>query len=162
VGRQLASDLGWTFVDSDEVIERTVGRVIPEIFAEHGEETFRLLERKFLDWVVESVPSKSKPSQTAYAGVLSQKQGTVLSTGGGMPIAEGNSVLLSQIGTVIYLHAQIDILLERANRKKNRPLLNPLGQPDDARSRLKALLEARNHIYAQADINVDTSELDIC
>lgn len=48
VGRALAARLGWSFVDTDEVIERAVGIGIPDIFAVYGEPGFRELEARVI------------------------------------------------------------------------------------------------------------------
>ena len=45
VGRRLAKQLGWKFIDLDEEIERRERRQIAEIFREEGEPHFRSLER---------------------------------------------------------------------------------------------------------------------
>jgi shikimate kinase len=156
VGARLAQDLGWDFVDSDLIIERTVGLSIPDLFAKHGEEKFRALENIFLEEI-----AQSGFSTVVFGSDHRQQHGTVLSTGGGMPIPEGNFAILSRLGTLIYLYAEIDVLLERVNRKKNRPLLNPLRQSENAKTRLKSLLDERNHIYVQAEFSVDTSHLDV-
>src|SRR5215472_1795090 len=44
VGRALASRLGWTFRDLDEVVEQQQGKSIAAIFADRGENTFRYWE----------------------------------------------------------------------------------------------------------------------
>jgi len=45
VGRRIAHRHGATFVDLDDVIEKTAGASIAEIFADRGEGEFRALER---------------------------------------------------------------------------------------------------------------------
>src|SRR3954466_2305869 len=64
VGRLLAERLQRPFLDMDSVIESHFGKPIPRIFAEDGEPAFRVFE-----------------AQLCYE--LSEKQGLVLSTGGG-------------------------------------------------------------------------------
>ena len=48
VGRQLARQLGWRFVDSDHEIEREIGGSIRVFFEQHGEPAFRDLEQQTL------------------------------------------------------------------------------------------------------------------
>ena len=45
VGRSLAQELDWDFVDLDREIQRRANMTIPEIFEAHGEEGFR--EREY-------------------------------------------------------------------------------------------------------------------
>jgi shikimate kinase len=45
VGKRLAHRAGAEFIDLDDQIEQTDGRLIPAIFAEDGEATFRAYER---------------------------------------------------------------------------------------------------------------------
>ena len=49
VGRQLAKDQGWNFIDLDELIELKQQRRIVDIFAQEGEPYFRKIEKKFLN-----------------------------------------------------------------------------------------------------------------
>ena len=53
VGRRLATELGWRFIDTDEEIVSAQGMSIPEIFAREGEEGFRALERSVLQGLPE-------------------------------------------------------------------------------------------------------------
>src|SRR4051812_46435873 len=49
VGRQLARQMGFEFIDSDHEIERRQGKPVSQIFAEEGEARFRALEREFIE-----------------------------------------------------------------------------------------------------------------
>lgn len=170
VGNFLAADLGWTFLDTDVLIEQATGLTIPEIFAQHGEETLRFLENKLVQKISDVYDLVSK-TQTATSSVLTAS-GTIISTGGGLPVATENFTALSKMGRLIGLYAAIDILTERVMRQGDRPLLNPPVENSTGckavattehsqKSRLQALVEKRKHIYAQADICIDTSELTI-
>ena len=53
VGKQLAKDLGLPFYDLDWYIESRMRKKISEIFAERGEEGFRIIERNMLHEVAE-------------------------------------------------------------------------------------------------------------
>src|SRR5262249_58875202 len=46
VGRRLARSLGWTFVDTDALVESAAGRSISAVFADEGEAAFRARERE--------------------------------------------------------------------------------------------------------------------
>ena len=77
----------------------------------------------------------------------------VLSTGGGAVLKEENRNLIRKSGTVVYLHAQPETLLERTRCDSNRPLL----QVADPLGRLRELYTARDPLYRQtADFTVES------
>lgn len=139
VGRLLARRLKLRFVDSDHEIEARCGVKIPVIFEIEGEAGFRAREAQTL-------------------AELTQLEGVVLATGGGVVLAEQNRRLLAARGTVIYLRATPEHLYERVRQDKNRPLLataDPLG-------RLRALYRERDPLYrAVADLVVDTGRQSV-
>jgi shikimate kinase len=93
VGRPLADALGYTFLDADDTLVRVAGRSIPEVFAEEGEEGFRLLETQVLNQIA-------------------CIQRLVVATGGGVVTRPQNWGHLRQ-GLVVWLDAPEDLLLER-------------------------------------------------
>lgn len=136
IGRQLAEALGMDFVDSDQAIEARTGATIPWIFDVEGEAGFRKREKAMID-------------------ELTRRQNVVLATGGGAVLDPENRRHLQSRGTVIYLHADIDQLLERTRKDRNRPLL----QTDDPRARLEALMAERDPLYREvADIILETGQ----
>lgn len=109
VGRRLAADLGWEFVDLDTLIEQRTGLTVPQIFAGKGEAAFRKLE------------------SVALAVALGRKK-IVLALGGGTPERLTNRLLLEQTpGTLtVYLHAPLEVLTARCLSQKGgaeRPVL---------------------------------------
>jgi shikimate kinase len=139
IGRQLAEALGMEFLDSDHEIETRSGATIPWIFDVEGEEGFRKREQAMID-------------------ELSQRQSIVLATGGGAVLSEANRKHLKTRGTVIYLSASIDLLLERTQRDRNRPLL----QTENPRVRLEELMQLREPLYREvADIVLETDDSSI-
>lgn len=134
IGRQLAQALDMQFLDSDHEIEARTGVRIPLIFELEGEQGFRDRESVVID-------------------ELTRKDNIILATGGGAVLREENRRRLKERGTVIYLHAGVDSLLERTRKDKNRPLL----QTEDPEAKLTALLKEREPLYlALADLVVDT------
>ena len=134
VGRQLARLLHLEFVDSDEEIEARTGVDIPFIFEKEGEAGFRTREAK----VIED---------------LSQKDGIVLATGGGVVMDPQNRNHLGARGFVIYLHTSVDQQLSRTRKGRDRPLL----ANDDPRAVLEALMATREPLYREiADLTVET------
>ena len=134
IGRHLAKSLGLEFVDSDHEIERRTGASIPLIFDVEGEAGFRQREKKVI-------------------AELTQRDGIVLATGGGVVLAPENRACLQERGKVIYLYATVEQLLARTAKDRNRPLL----QTADPRARLQELLTGRDALYREvADVVVDT------
>lgn len=134
IGRQLAKQLKLTFLDSDHEIEDRTGARIPLIFEIEGEEGFRKREAAMID-------------------ELTQRENIVLATGGGAVLREENRRHLRERGTVVYLHAELDDLLERTRKDRNRPLL----QTADPRARLAALIGERDRLYREvAHLVIDT------
>lgn len=136
IGRQLAQALGKEFIDSDHEIEARTGVNIPLIFELEGERGFREREAAVID-------------------ELTARDNVVLATGGGAVLYEENRQHLKERGTVIYLQASVEQLLERTRKDRNRPLL----QTADPEARLQALLTEREPLYLElADRVVRTGQ----
>lgn len=134
IGRLLAAELRLDFKDSDKEIEERSGVDIPWIFDMEGEEGFRNRESAMLD-------------------ELSQLDGTLLATGGGIVLMPENRNYLAARGRVIYLKASIDEQVRRTGRDTKRPLLNQ-GSP---RQVLTDLMAVRHPLYEEvADYVIDT------
>jgi shikimate kinase / 3-dehydroquinate synthase len=139
VGRALAKKLGRRFFDSDHEIEARTGASIPWIFEIEGEESFRRREAEVIR-------------------DLTACQGIVMATGGGAILNAASRECLKTRGTVIYLRASVNSILQRTSRDKNRPLL----QTADPRKRIEELMRQREPYYAEvADIVVDTGRPNV-
>lgn len=137
IGRQLAKLLKMDFIDCDHEIERRTGVTIAVIFEIEGEAGFR--EREAM----------------ALAELTEGRQGLILATGGGAVLRPANREILRQRGVVVYLHADIEILMRRTQRDRRRPLL----QTADPRTRMRELLEQRDPLYREvADLVVETDQ----
>ena len=136
IGRHLATLLHKRFVDVDHEIEKRTGVTIHVIFEIEGEAGFRQRESTLVD-------------------ELSRDQDIVLATGGGAVLMEENRRALKERGTVVYLQADIETLVERTRRDRNRPLL----QTEDPRGKIEELLRQREPIYREvADVVIDTGQ----
>ena len=133
VGRELAAQLGYRFLDTDAVIEQDTGKSITELFASVEEEGFRDLESQVLAKVC------------AYTNL-------VIATGGGIVTRQKNWSYLHH-GLVVWLDVPLEILHARLAADKTRPLL----QDADLLGRLRSLLEDRLPLYAQADLKITSS-----
>lgn len=131
VGQELATRLVWPHVDTDEWIERTAGKPITQIFSEDGEASFRDLETDSLQVLIKTLRT------------------CVVSTGGGVVLADRNWPLLHAVGPVVCLTAGVEEILRRVGPAQNRPLL--AGDPAQVRTRIETLLAERRPAYARAD-----------
>jgi shikimate kinase len=129
-GRLLAQALGYQLFDTDQVIEQAAGQMISEIFADAGEAEFRKIETQVLSQL------------SAYTRL-------VVATGGGIILERRNWSYLQQ-GLVVWLEADVPLLLERLTLDTSRPLL----QTADPLGKIEALLRQRQSLYAQADLRV--------
>lgn len=135
VGRLLAEKLGYSFIDTDTLIEERTELSIPQIFAESGEDYFRQYEKK----IVKEVCSRAN---------------IVISTGGGVPMFEENRLSMKTGDNIlICLRAGIPTIMRRTKGRNNRPLLK------NDESKMQSLLEKRMPFYDQADFMIDTDNL---
>lgn len=133
VGKMLAEHLGYAFYDTDEVIRERSGADIPWIFDVEGERGFRDREQLVIEELTK-IPS------------------IVLATGGGAVVRTENRRALASRGRVIYLFANLEVLIARASMNNQRPML----ANHDVGTRLSELLQERGPLYSQiADIRVE-------
>ena len=130
-GKLLAQKLGFDFLDMDDVIEKSEGMKISEIFKLEGEEYFRNLETSLLESLLE-------------------KENLILSTGGGVILFNNNYELLKKIGKIVYLKILPDKIYERIKEDKTRPLLLDV----DLKKKLNELFKKREEYYKRADFEI--------
>ena len=139
VGRLLAKKLGMRFVDSDHEIEARTGATVSWIFEIEGEDSFRRREVETID-------------------DLTSQKGVVLATGGGAVVHPENRKNLKARGTVIYLRASVNNILQRTMHDKSRPLL----QTENRRQKIEELARQREKFYSEvADIIIDTGRPNV-
>jgi shikimate kinase len=136
VGRILAHNLGWTFLDFDDEISARVGLPIWDIFRQHGEAFFREEEGRT-------------------GAELLRERNVVLAAGGGWPAVPGRMDGLSPGTLSVWLQVGPEVAVERARGEgPTRPLLaipDPVG-------RARTLLMERERFYRKADVVIDTSQ----
>jgi shikimate kinase len=140
VGRLLAAQLAWHFVDLDSEIERHTGLPISQIFEQKGEPVFRDIEHDCL---------------TRALGWASERDArVVLALGGGTFAQPRNAALLHDVDApgvaVIWLDCAIESLLQRCVLMGDRPLFR-----DEASFR--RLYEERLPYYRLADYRIESS-----
>lgn len=131
VGRLLSASLGLPFTDSDTEIERAANMSVLNIFETLGEPAFRDGERKVIARLLSETPM-------------------VVATGGGAFTQGPTRALIKEKSISVWLHADLDVLLERTARADTRPLL----KRGDPALILEELLAKREPFYAQADIKI--------
>ena len=138
VGRLLADKLNREFLELDDIIEKREGISIKEIFEKKGEPYFRDIEK-------EAVKEAS------------QKQGLVISAGGGAIIDEENFANLKKSSIIVCLEASPDVILKRTKGNTCRPLLNV----PDPKKKIEELLQKRAPYYKKTDLSINTDTLTI-
>ena len=128
VGRALAAQLGWSFVDLDAEIERTQKMPVRDIFAKSGEARFRQLEREHLKR-------------------LSERPRAVIALGGGATIDPENRLIIDSTGRSVWLNVPFDTAARRVSMDGSRPLFKDLQHAE-------RLYETRLPIYKLARIHV--------
>lgn len=138
VGRLLARELGFEYVDTDDLIEARGGKSIPLMFKEDGEQHFRDLESAAIEG-------------------LHTFHDHVIATGGGAVIRDENIRNMKNAGPVICLNATPEVIFERTKDNDYRPLL----QTPDPMKKIRDLLEKRASCYNKAGYTIDTSSLSV-
>jgi XRE family aerobic/anaerobic benzoate catabolism transcriptional regulator len=138
VGRRLARRLRVPFVELDRRVEQAAGLTLAEIFALHGEDYYRRLEREALQ------------------DVLDRDRPVVLATGGGIVNSPQTYALLRKGAVTVWLRAQPEDHWNRVVQQGDR---RPMADNPEAMGELRRLLAAREPLYAGADHTVDTSGL---
>lgn len=135
-GKQVANRLKMKFIDTDEFIEHKFSMSVNELFKDMGERNFRELERSALEEV-------------------SENDGVVIATGGGLPCHCNNMDFIKKHGTSIYLKASPALLASRLETvKHSRPLLKDKSN-EELRASVTEMLEKREPFYERADIIID-------
>lgn len=130
VGNLLAHQLKYRFLDTDSLLETATGKTINEIFTTEGETAFRQLESDILAQVC------------AYTNLC-------IATGGGIILRRENWSYLRH-GLVVWLDAPVEVICQRLAEDTTRPLL----QDSHLEEKLRSLLEERQGLYKQADLQI--------
>jgi len=137
-GKIVAKMLGFGFVDTDELVEKSAEIPISEIFADHGEEVFRQMESEAVEAVAEL-------------------DNLVISCGGGVVLNPRNLEALRQKGIIINFTASPEAVYERVKHETHRPLL----RCSDPLSEIRKILKTRENAYKMNDFSIDTTKLTV-
>ena len=135
IGKLLASQLGFDFIDLDKVIVQREDASITDIFSEKGEEYFRKAERKYL------------------LELVNKEGGFVLATGGGAPCFYNNMADMNKSGITIFLNVALEDLFNKLSIKgtHKRPLLKDKTKKE-LYEELALKLDDRIKYYEQSKI----------
>ena len=106
IGYWLSKKIGYPLLDTDKYLAEKENRIISDIFSNEGEEYFRNLETKYLK-------------------ELSEKEGLIISTGGGAVKKKENIDILKKNGIIIFLNREINDISKENH--KHRPLLQDIN-----------------------------------
>ncbi len=136
LGSKLAGESQMPFIEMDREIERDTGMPLAEIFALYGQSGYRAIEKRTLE------------------RVMNENERAVLSVGGGV-VSEKETFdyLLSHCYTV-WIKAQPE---EHMTRVMAQGDFRAMAGNDHAMEDLRRILEAREPLYRQADMELDTS-----
>ncbi len=122
--------------DTDALIVSKVKSSISEIFDRLGEDAFREEETA----VLRTIPGGR----------------SIVVTGGGCILRAENVELMRELGTIVWLRADEETILQRVAHREDRPLLRGA----DPRQRIRELIAAREALYrAAAEVTIDTTTL---
>ncbi len=145
IGRTLRDKTGFTFYDSDRVIEESAGKSISRIFEEDGEEAFREMEKQTIK-------------------DLCDRGGTVIvALGGGAVLNEENRRVMREHGYIIYLKSSPEAIYERVKHKTHRPLLqtsNPGNSKNEILQKINSLMMQREEAYKEADLIIERDGME--
>ena len=137
LGRRLAEDLGYAFIELSREIEQFAGCGIHEIHNLYGTHAYRRYERRALEEALQIYPE------------------VVIATPGGLVSDAANFNLLLEHCLTIWLQADP---LDHMARVRAQGDLRPMAASGEAMEDLKRILAGRAAFYAKADLRLDTSQ----
>jgi XRE family transcriptional regulator, aerobic/anaerobic benzoate catabolism transcriptional regulator len=140
LGRMLADELGFTFVELSGEIEKFAGCSIAEIQALYGQNAYRRYERRALEETIQIYPD------------------AVIATPGGIVSDAATFNLLLTHCTSVWLKADAEDHMKRVVAQGD---MRPMAASREAMEDLKAILAGRSAFYAKADMQIDTSAQDL-
>ena len=130
VGKILADEINFKFIDSDDLIEKQEDKSITDIFLSKGEDYFRELEKNLI----------SKFNHKHF----------VLATGGGLPVFNDNFDKLINIGTIVYLKTSFkELTNNRIINNSTRPIYTD-------KKAFENILKQREYVYKKAHFIIST------
>ena len=132
LGKKLAKNLNYNFIDLDNYIEKTTNKTITEIFENKGEKKFRIVEKESLMEVC-------------------KKDNLVIATGGGTPCFFDNMQKILDSRKAIYLKMEIEDLLERLETEKSQRPLIENNSAKELENFIRNKLSEREYFYKKSN-----------
>ena len=143
VGKVLAADIGYVFLDTDQELVTRMGCAIADYVGEHGWEAFRELERSLLD-------------------ELSSRTNLVIATGGGAIIHGEQWTRLAKDSLVVLLKADADTICTRMAGDANTVGQRPSLTGADVSEEVVTLLAQRDPLYRDGShIALNTGDMTL-
>jgi XRE family aerobic/anaerobic benzoate catabolism transcriptional regulator len=136
LGKLLAKDLGFPFIELSREIERVAGCSIPEIQALYGQNAYRRYERRAMQEAIEAHTE------------------AVIATPGGLASDPASFNLVLEHCLSVWLQASPE---DHMNRVAAQGDLRPMAGNREAMEDLKGILAGRTAFYSKADLSIDTS-----
>ncbi len=136
LGRRLADDLGYAFIELSRQIEQFAGCSIHEIHNLYGTNAYRRYERRALEEAIQIYPE------------------VVIATPGGLVADAANFNLLLQHCYTVWLQADPADHMSRVVAQGDT---RPMAASPEAMDDLKRILIGRTPFYAKADLRLNTS-----
>tara|TARA_B100000902_G_scaffold383535_1_gene422505 strand:+ start:768 stop:1298 length:531 start_codon:yes stop_codon:yes gene_type:complete len=143
LGKKLARLSRYDHIDTDQEIERKVGKSIDQIFEEEGEEEFR------------------KQEAALYNALMADERDLIVSTGGGFLTNLNSMDKLLRYGICVYIKAEPKFISSRIYKlSSTRPLVNNSKSKVELEAHLSRLIKEREHQYSQAQVQLNAKDLD--
>lgn len=141
MGRAVSQLTGVPFIDLDNYIEGRYHMSVKEIFAKHGEEGFRDIERRMLQEVADF-------------------EDVIVACGGGTPCFFDNMEYMNAHGTTVFLNTPIPRLHSRLMRGRHKRPLIANKSDEELLEFIKTALATRMEHYAKAQIEFSSERLE--
>ncbi|MDD7724762.1 MAG: shikimate kinase [Bacteroidales bacterium] len=140
IGRYIAKDMGWRFIDMDDYVEQRIGCTISQYFAKAGEQKFRA-------------------AAAAALKSLAEEKNVIVATGGGSPCHFDNMDVMRKAGLTIYIKVEPSALAARLKgAKAQRPIIAQKSD-DELEAFIAEQLKIREPFYSRAEMSVDGERL---
>ena len=136
LGRMLAEDLDFPFVELSREIEKLAGCSTGEILGLYGQKAYRRYERRALGEAIRTFPA------------------AVIATAGGMVADLASLSLLLRECTTVWLKAEPEDHMARVTAQGD---MRPMAASSEAMEDLKSILAGRAAFYSKAEFHIDTS-----
>lgn len=136
LGKMLADDLDYPFVELSREIEKFAGCSISEIQALYGMNAYRRYERRAIEEAIQIYPE------------------AVIATPGGMVSDAASFNLLLAHCTTVWLRADAEDHMKRVAAQGD---MRPMAASKEAMEDLKSILAGRTAFYSKAEFTLDTS-----